>query len=237
METKLVCLSLAAFVFASCDKSTTKAKPDDTSSNKPRVENRAHAPTIAEKTAPARRDSPAAETQNTIDPPLSHPVTAEMIRPAGSGPDDGSWQTLTAEQRVGKFNSSGIARISKNVSDKILSDATSAGNPEDQLNFITQQAAAWHHITKFQKDATGIPEHMRMALVERLFEKHGDSWKDMVPELNEQVDASARVSELRWKGIPGMSPEESQDLILNLLERHGPDYKTILSIAEQNSKK
>jgi hypothetical protein len=78
---------------------------------------------------------------------------------------------------------------------------------------------------------------MRTALLEKLSMKHGESWKDMVPELDEQVAASARVMELRLKGIPGMSPDESQDLIIHALEKHGSDYKAILSIAEQSAGK
>jgi hypothetical protein len=56
----------------------------------------------------------------------------------------------------------------------------------------------------------------------------------MVPELDEQVAASVRVMEIRLNGIPGMSPDESQDLLIKALETHGPDYKTILSIAGQS---
>lgn len=237
MKAKLACLSLAVFVFASCNKSGEKANPDETSSKTPQMENRADAPTIAEKPAHGRSDAPDASTRNTIDPPISHPVDASMIRPAGTAAGDASWERLTAEQRIEKFNSSGIARIPKNISDKILGDASNADTPENQVLFITQQAAAWHHINKFKEDVAGIPEHMRMTLLERLSMKHGASWKDMVPELDEQVAASARVDELRVNGIPGMSPDESQELLINALEKYGPDYKTILSIADQNARK
>ena len=120
MQDKLTCLSLAALVFASCDKSGTKTDPDDSSSKKPQVENRTEAQTIAEKTAPARRDSPTPNTiPNIIEPPLSQPVDASMIRPAGTAVDDASWETLTAEERIGKFNSSGIARMPKDVSEPV----------------------------------------------------------------------------------------------------------------------
>ena len=236
MQNKLACLSLAALGFASCDKSGTKAVPDDTTSGKPQVENRADAATAAEKTAPAQRDAPDTIIRKPIDPPLSHPVDASMIRPAGTAPGD-AWDSLTAEQMIGKFNASGIARIPKDISDKILSDATSAGNPEVQVQIITQQAAAWHHINEFKEGVNDIPEHMRLALLERLATKHGDSWINMVPELDEQVAASAKVMELRLNGIPGMSPDESQDLLIKALEKYGSDYKTILSIAEQSARK
>ncbi len=237
MKAKLTCLSLAVFAFASCDKSETTAKPDDTSSKKPQTETRADAPTIAEKPAPTRSDLPDINTGNTIDPPIIHPATAEMIRPAGTAPEDTSWETLTAEQRIEKFTSSGITRMPKNISDKILVDASKAGAPEDQVNIITQLAAAWHHINQFKEDAVGIPDHMRMTLLERLAAKHGDSWMDMVPDLDEQVAASVRVDEFRSNGIPGLSPDESQDIIIKAIEKYGPDYKTILSIAEQSAKK
>ena len=138
---------------------------------------------------------------------------------------------------IEKFTSSGIARIPKDVSDKIIADATKTGASEDQVNIITQQAAAWHHINKFKEDATDIPDHMRMALLEKLATKHGDSWINMVPELDEQVAASAKVMELRLKGIPGMSPDESQDLIIKAIEKYGSDYKAILTVAEQSAKK
>lgn len=234
MKIQLACLSLATLVFAACDKNGTKANPDETSSMEPQVKTRADRPSIAEQPAPTQRDAPVA---NTIDPPLSHPVTAEMIRPAGTAPNDASWETLTAEQRVGKFNSSGIARMPKDISDKILADASKVGTPEDQVNIITQQAAAWHHINKFKEDAVGMPDHMRMALLENLSKKHGDSWINMVPELDEQVAASVRVMELRLNGIPGMSADESQDLIIKAIEKHGPDYKAILSVANQSAKR
>lgn len=238
MQNKLTCLSLAALVFASCDKSETKTKPDDSSSKKPQVENRTAAPTIAEKTKLALPESPSLNTiPNIIDPPLSHPVDASMIRPAGSGPDDGSWETLTAEQMIEKFNASGIARVPKEISDKILADASIAETADLQFNIITQQAAAWHHVNKFKEDAVGIPDHMRMALLDRLATKHGDSWINMLPELDEQVAASVKVMDLRLNGIPGLSPDESQDLIIKAIEKYGPDYKAILSVAEQSAKK
>jgi hypothetical protein len=237
MEMKLACLSLAAFILASCDKSGTAANPDDTSPEKPRVENRVEAPAGAARTKPRLRDAPDARTGSAIAPPARQPVDASMIRPAGTAPEDSSWETLTAEQRIGNFNSSGIARMPEDISDKILRDATSAGTPEDQVHFITQQAAAWHHINEFKEGINDIPDHMKLALLESLARKHGDSWKDMVPELDEQVAASVRVMELRLKGIPGMSPDESQDLLINAMEKHGSDYKTILSIANQSAGK
>lgn len=237
MKPNFACLSLAAFVFASCDKNETKPKPDDTASKKPRMENRANAPTIAEKLAPARHDSPAAYTSKTIDRPLSHPVDATMIRPVHTAPDDASWETLTAEQRIEKFTSSGIDRVPEDISDKILSDATSAGSPEDQLKLIIQQAAAWHHINELEEDPAGIPNHMKMALLESLSRKHGESWMDMVTELDEQVAASNKVNKLRAQGIPGMSPDESQDFIIIALGKYGPDYKAILSVIDQSTRK
>jgi hypothetical protein len=237
MKSKLACLSLAAFACAACDKSETKAKPEHTSSRQPGVETRADAPTIAEQTAPAPSDAPDAGVRIPTDPPLAHPVSPAMIRPAGTTPDDTSWETLTAEQKVGKLTSNGIARMPKDISDKILADATKTGAPEDQLNLITRQAAAWHHINRFREDSLGIPDHMRMALLDKLATKHGDSWMNMVPELDEQVSASAKVSELRDKGIPGLSPDESQELIINAIDKYGADYKAILAVAEQSAKK
>ncbi len=59
----------------------------------------------------------------------------------------------------------------------------------------------------------------------------------MVPELDEQIAASARVMEFRLKGIPGLSPDESQDLIIEAIEKHGPDYKAILSVIDQSAGK
>jgi hypothetical protein len=232
MKTQLACLSLAALAFTSCDKSGTKTNPDDTSSKEPQLKTRADRPDIAEKPASAPRAAPAA---NTIDPPISRPVDVSMIRPAGTTPEDASWETLTAGQKIEKFHSSGIAQMPKDVSDKIITDATNAVTPEEQLQFIIQQSAAWHHINQFKEDTSDIPDHMRMALLERLATKHGESWKDMVPELDEQVAASAQVMKLRMDGIPGMTADESQDFIINALEKYGPDYKTILSVANQSA--
>jgi hypothetical protein len=236
VQNKLTCLSLAALVFTACDKSGTKTTPDDSTPKKPEVENRTEAPTITDKPAPAPRDAPDANIRKPIDPPISHPADTSVIRPAGTAPGD-AWDSLTAEQMIGKFNSSGIARMPKDISAKILADAASAGTPEDQIQIITQQAAAWHHINKFKEDVTGLPDHMRMMLLERLSTKHGDSWMNMVPELDEQVAASAKVDELRSNGIPGMSPDESQDLFIKAIEKYGPDYKAILSFANQSAKK
>ncbi len=237
MKTQLACLSVAAIVFASCDKSQTKANPDDTSSKKPQMEARADAPTSTEKPAPARPDSLAAKTRTPIAPPLSHPVMAESIRPAGTARDDPSWKSLTPESRIQIFQSSGIARMPKDISDKILADASKAGAPEDQVNIVTQQAAAWHHINQFTENTSGMPDHMKKSLLERLATKHGNSWMNMVPELEEQVAASIQVDQLRSKGIPGLSPDESQDLFIKAIEKYGADYKTILSVAEQSARK
>ena len=237
MKANLACLSLTVFVFSSCDKSGEKDNSDKTSSKSPQLENRAGATTIAETPAAGRSDARDANTRNTIDPPISHPVDASMIRPAGAALEGASWDGLTIEQRIEKFNSSGISHIPKDLSDKILSDATTAPNPADQLQFITQQAAGWHHINEFKEAINDIPEHMKLSLVERLSKKHGGSWKDMATELDEQVAASVRVMELRLNGIPGMSPDESQELLIKALEKYGPDYKTILSTADQNVRK
>ena len=237
MKTKITCLSLAAFVFASCDKSPSKAKPDDTSSKDPRMETGAAAPTITEKPAPAPRDSPADNTRRPIDPPLSHPVTAEIIRPAGTAPDDHAWESLTPEQRIEKFNSSGIARMPKAISTKILADASNSAPPQEQLNIITQQAVAWHRINHFMEESHSMPEHMKKALFEKLIAKHSDAWVNMLPELEEQIAASIRVDEFRSKGIPGLTPDETHELMIKAIEDHGCDYKTILSIAEQAAKK
>jgi len=236
MQTKLACLSLAALAFASCDKSGTKVTPDDSSSKKPQMETRAGTPTIAEKPAPARHDLPDSSTRKPIDPPIIHPDDASMIRPAGTAPGD-AWDSLTAQQMIDKFNASGIARIPKDISDKILTEASKNGTAEDKVQIITRQAAAWHHINGFKEGVNDMPEHMRLTLLERLATKHGDSWMNMVPELDEQVAASVKVMELRLNGIPGMSPDDSQELLINALEKHGPEYKTILSIANQSAGK
>lgn len=191
---------------------------------------------IGEKTAPARHDASDANTANALVPSARHPVDASMIRPVGTAPEDASWETLTAEQMFETFNSNGIARIPSYVSDQILADATSAGPSEDQVRFITEQSAAWHRINGFKESINGIPEHMKKALIENLSRKHGNSWKDMIPELDEQVAASVKVDELRLIGIPGMTPDESQDFLIHALEKHGPDYKRILSIANQSAR-
>ncbi len=236
MKTQITCLSFAAFLFASCDKSQSKAKPDDTSSRNPRMETGAAAPTNTEEPAPAQRDSSADNTRRPIDPPLSHPVTAEIIRPAGTGPDDHAWKSFTPEQKIEKFNSSGIARTPKNISDKILANVSKDTPPQDQFNIITQQAASWHRINYF-KENHSMPDHLKAALLEKLVAKHGDSWIDMLPELDEQIAASIRVGEFRLNGIPGLSPDETHELMIKAIEDHGCDYKTILSIAEQAARK
>jgi hypothetical protein len=59
----------------------------------------------------------------------------------------------------------------------------------------------------------------------------------MVPEIEEQIAASRKVMEFRMKGIPGMSADESHDLMIQAIERYGADYKSILSIAEKSAKK
>ena len=237
MKAQIACLSLAAFAFASCDKSADKTNSDNAPSKNPQVEHRANAPTIAEKIASGRQDAPGANISRPIDPPISHPVDASMIRPSGTLPDDASWQTLTAEQKMEKFKANGIARMPRYVSDLILADATKAGEAENQVVFITEQSAAWHHIDTFKESGTGIPDHMKMALLERLSTKHGTSWIDMIPELDEQIAASVKVDELRANGIPGMSPDESQDFLIKAIEKYGPDYKAILSAANQNARK
>jgi hypothetical protein len=159
-----------------------------------------------------------------------------MIRPAGTAPDDTSWEKLPAARKIEMFNSNGISRIPRHVSESILADAARNGAAEDQVSHIANQSAAWHHINAFRENSP-IPDHMRMALLEQLSQKHGSSWIDMMPELNEQVAASAKVDELRTNGIPGMNPDESQDLIILALEEHGPDYKAILSFVEQRAGK
>jgi hypothetical protein len=160
-----------------------------------------------------------------------------MIRPAGIVAGDASWETLTVEQMIEKFNSNGIARMPKHLSDTLVANAASAGAPEVQLQFITQQAAAWHQINEFKEGVNDIPEHMKSSMIEKLSTKYGNSWMDMVPEIEEQMAASRKVMEFRLKGIPGMSADDSQQFLINALEKYGTDYKTILSIAEQKVKK
>lgn len=78
---------------------------------------------------------------------------------------------------------------------------------------------------------------MRMMLLERLSNNHGDSWHDMPPEIDEQVAASAKVDELCANGILGMTSEESHDIIIKVIEKHGPDYKAILTVAGESAAK
>lgn len=237
MKTQLVCLSITAIALASCDNSQSKATPDDKSTQKPRMETRTETPAMAEKPAPAASDASATNTRNTIPPPLSHTFGAESIRPAGPARDDGPWESLTPEQKIEKFRSSGIARMPKDISDKILANASKVGAPRDQVNRITQEAVAWHRINSFRENSSDrMPDHMKSALLEKLGEKHGHSWLEMVPELEEQVAANIRVDNLRTNGIPGLSRDESEDIIIQAIEKFGPDYKAILSFAEQSAK-
>jgi hypothetical protein len=228
---KSTCLTLATCLIASCGKNESKTRPAEASSRKTRTENRVDAPVVARET------TPAANASSVIDPPISHPVDAMMIRPAGTVSGDTSWDLLTAEQRIEKFKSSGISRVPKDVSDKILAAAAAADSPEQQLLFITGQAAAWHHINNFKESEAGPPQHMKTALLERLAVKHDKSWMDMMPELEEQLAASIKVTEMRVNGIPGMTLDETHDLLMNAIEKYGPDYKTILAIAEQSAGK
>lgn len=227
MKTKLTCLVISTVVFTSCKKSGTEAKSEDTALKKPQTENQVVMPKITEKVT----------VRSPIDPPLRHPVTVEMIVPAGVVAGDSSWQAHTAEQMIEKFRASGVARMPKDISDKLIENAASAGDAAVQVQFITQQAAAWHQINEFKIGVNDVPEHMRMDLVEKLFTKHGNSWVDMLPELEEQMAASRKVMEFRLNGIPGMTPDESQEFFIDALYKYGSDYKTVLSIAEQNVKK
>ena len=237
MKTPLACLSLVACAFASCDKSAEQTGSGSAAPEKTRTERRESSPMITEKTKPAPRETSAAIANRPIDPPLSHTLDASMIRPAGTLQDDPSWQTLTAEQKMEKFKANGIDRMPKYVSDQILADATKSGEPESQVLFITEQSAAWHHINAFRESTTGIPDHMKAALLERLSAKRGTSWIDMIPEFNEQIAASVVVDEMRAKGIPGMPPDESQDFFIMAIEKYGPDYKAILAAAKQSATK
>ena len=218
MKVKHACLLLVACLSASCDKSKTTAKAGSISSNTNQVESRDEVPT--------NRETPA---QGAITP------SADI--PTGTARADASSAPPTPEQMIANFKSDGIAGIPKDVADTILAKSSSAATPEEQVRFITEQSAAWQHIEQFKDSTNGMPDHMRRMLIERLSTKHGDSWKNMANELDEQVAASTKVSELRLKGIPGMTPEETNDLIIGAMEQHGPDYKTILSIAEQSIRK
>ena len=213
METKLVCLSLAACLLASCEKSESTANPDSTSSKKLQMEARVEPPTLAEKPAPE----------------ASVPTDAPQV--------ESSPEPLTPEQTIAGYHSNGIAGVPKDVADGILRKSTRAESPEEQLRFITEQSEAWRRINGFNETVNDIPDHMKRFPLEKLSTKHGDSWKDMATELDEQVAASKKVMELRLKGIPGMSPDESHDLIIQAIEKHGADYKAILSIAEQSARK
>lgn len=226
MEIKLAYLSLAAFMFASCDKSGNNSDSDSTPSNKSQIENRAD--------APANPPKPAHETS---DPTTGHPADPATTRPAETAPANGPSDPLTAEQTIAKYKSDGIPGIPRQVSDKILADAAKTESNDDQLNIITRQTTAWRHINTFRENDGPIPEHMRRMLLERLETKHGDSWIDIVPELDEQIAANVKVDQLRANGIPGMSEDESQNLIIDAIGKYGPDYKAILSVAEQAAKK
>jgi hypothetical protein len=234
MQMKPTSLALAACLLASCGKTQTKDKADGTSSQEPRIETRAEAPRTAENPPPARSESAG---DGGIVPPAKYPDDATMIRPVGTTPDDASWEALTPEQKIEKFKSNGIARMPRHVSEPILAEATRAAAPEDQFHIITEQSTAWHKINGFMEDIGGIPDHMKTALLERLSKKHGSSWKDMIPELDEQLAASVKVDELRMKGIPGMSEDESHELFIKAIEKYGPDYKAILATANQSAKK
>jgi hypothetical protein len=218
MQIKFTILALAACLFASCDKGGKTTESDSPSSKKPQVENRTSAPTNKEKTAQAANDPTSGNPADTA------PAAASSAPP-------------TPEQMIARFKSDGIAGVPKDVADTIIEKATRDKTPEEQVRFITEQSAAWQHINRFTESINNIPDHMKRMLLERLSTKHGDSWKDMAIELDEQVAASAKVDELRAKGISGMTPDESQDFIIQALEKHGPDYKTIVSIADQSAGK
>lgn len=229
MPNKLICLSLAAIVFTSCDKKETTPNPDNTSPQKPQAETRAYAPKTLENPAPAPSDSSA--------PKPGNPPDAATIQSAGTAASNDSPEAVTAEQTIAKYKASGIPGLPQHVTEKILANAAMTESYDDQLNIIAQQTSAWRRINTFREGEHPIPEHMRMMLIERLAKKHGDSWINMIPELDEQIAASAKVDELRAKGIPGLSSDESHEIIIKAMEKYGPDYKAILSVANQSAKK
>lgn len=215
MKPGFACLSFAAFALVSCDKSREQTQPAGTSTPpKTQVETKAAVPKITPPTAPAQNASPQ-----------------------GGAPAKQASEPLTAEQTIATYKSNGIPGIPRHISDKILADAAKTESYDDQLNIITQQTAAWRHINTFSESDGPIPEHMRRMLLERLYSKHGDSWINMVPELDEQIAASAKVDQLRANGIPGLSEDESQELIISAMVKYGPDYKAIVAFAEQAAKK
>lgn len=141
------------------------------------------------------------------------------------------------EKMIEKFRSEGITGIPKDVVDAIIRKSEHAENAEEQLSIINDEAAAWRRIDGFKENEIVMPDHMKRSLLEKLSAKHGDAWAEMAFELDEQIAASTKLDELRANGIPGMTPDESQDLIIQALEKHGADYKAILALANQSAKK
>lgn len=233
MKIQIAFISVAALALLSCDKNKPKTGSADSTTEAARGENRVAPPAIAREHSVSRQGPALSGSRDTTGHPIIRQDEDPRILPEGTAPQDEGWEKLTAKEQIEMFNSKGIAGMPQQVSRKILADASQAESPEAQLGIINQQSAAWRHIHSFSENDTMIPEHMRRMLLEKLEDKHGESWINMASELDEQIAASAQVDKLRANGIPGMSADASEDLIIRAMERYGADYKAILSAAEQ----
>lgn len=220
-------ITFSACLVTSCEKSETKTKSADTPAKPARIESTAN--------ASKSRDTPATPAATNAIAPISHPVDASMIRPAGTAPDAATWESLTAEEKVRQFTTNGIASIPASISEKIIQDIPPDGTSEDRLRYIAAESAGWHHVNEFKDGSSEIPEHMKAAMIDKLYQKHPKSWTSMASVIDEQTAAAAKVAEYRWKGIPGMSADESQDFIIDAMSKYTADYKTILSVIEKRT--
>lgn len=220
MKTHFTYLSMLALMLTACDQSSEDTGADNNESSSAEVEQNEAA------AADAKIDN-----RSDADAPPARPQVAPRV---GDSQVD-ALANLTDQEKLEVYTSKGIPGIPQEVSDKIVSEAIKAASTGDQVQIIAEQANAWRRIEHFREKEEDLPDHRKRELLFRLYKKHGESWKEAAVELDRQLIAHEEVMKYRLDGIPGLSDDESFDVIMQAIERHSPDYEKILAIAKASA--
>lgn len=138
-------------------------------------------------------------------------------------------RSLTQEEKLAAYESSGIDGVPYDVSRKIITTAKSENRGAFSAVYeIEQEAAGYKDVTNFQRTWSTIPASIRKAILEASMRKQPDDWSRQAESIKENTSAWNTLKDWKMNKVPGFNKKQSDSIIAEISAKYPNDFPMII---------
>lgn len=186
---------------------------------------------IASLEAEAAPPPPAADMEPEL--PTLYPEAAPV------DPDDekgGDSLTAQNKRKIAAYQEKGLTGVPKEISAAIVRRARRETRSWAALDEIEAQAEGYRTVQSFAKENTGMLREERDELLNAVQRQHPNDWASMAKEIHAQSDAWQTLAEWKVKGVPGLKPWESTEVLSKARELYPYDWSAAIGAVADEAK-